>query len=193
MKHENKEKELEINYQNCVIPYLENFIKVVVPEDRINTIKMHITDIIKAKKNEKHHKYDCHKEEKRWFTGFCGEVAIEELLNIEFVDFSVGKSADYHIPDLKKICLNVGIKTVEYGKFPIVPKNSYRPEIIILKHSDTYYYVCGFATIEILNKYQSDKLILSPELAKRGTKSGFYGFQYLRCFNNLESLKKIID
>ena len=41
------------------------------------------------------------------------------------------------------------------------------------------FYICGLATVEVLNKYQSLDLILSPSLRKRGTKTGFYGFHKL--------------
>ena len=40
-------------------------------------------------------------------------------------------------------------------------------------------YICGLAIVDVLNTYQDDKLILSPYLRKKGTKTGFYGFSSL--------------
>ena len=66
-------------------------------------------------------------------TGLLGELALEYTLGIKFIDWSIGKSADYHIPDIPGY--KVGIKTVEYGKFPIIFKKNYYPQIICVVKS----------------------------------------------------------
>ena len=77
---------------------------------------------------------------------------------------SIGESKNYHVPDLTGIGLGVGIKSVEYGKFPVIFKKSSKPEIIILKQSYLNFLICGYASQDVLKKYQSDSLILSPIL-----------------------------
>ena len=118
-------------------------------------------------------------ENKRWTTGFLGECAVEKFIGKKFVDFSVGNSKKYHVPDLTSIGIDCGIKTVEFGKFPIVFIKSVKPEIIVIKQSEKKFYICGLASKEVLNKYQSMSLVLSPLLRKRGTKTGYYGFHKL--------------
>jgi hypothetical protein len=52
-------------------------------------------------------------------------------------------------------------------------------------------YICGVATVDVLNKYQSIELIKNSKLKARGTKTGFYGFNKLKKFSTLEDLKTI--
>ena len=84
----------------------------------------------------------------------------------------------------------MGVKTVEYGKFPVIFKKSFKPEIILIKNDDKNAFVCGLATPEQLNKYQYDELILSPLLRNRGTKTCYYNFRDLK---KIESLSDLSD
>ena len=179
-----------INYDDCVRKYSSTFVKIILNNLQIEIVKNFVKKIIKAKKNERHHLVDSSMEEKRWTTGFLGESAVEQFLNINFIDFSIGSSQDYHVSDLKKIGYDCGIKTVEKEKFPVIFRKSYKPEIIVVKQSDRVFYICGLATVEVLNKYQSIDLILSPSLRKRGTKTGFYGFHKLV---RPDGIKKYLD
>ena len=79
---------------------------------------------------------DPFQEEKRWFTGFCGEAACEELLGIEIIDWSIGSSEKYHVSDLKEQGYNVGVKTVEWGKFHVIFRTSRSPQIMVFKMKD---------------------------------------------------------
>ena len=101
---------------------------------------------------------------------------------------SIGDSKDYHVPDLSALGLNIGIKTVELGKYPVIFKRSEKPEIIILKLDSTRYCILGLATVDILNKYQDDSVILSSSLKARGTKTGFVGLHSLKRFKTYEDL-----
>jgi hypothetical protein len=178
-----------ITYQEYVEPYLNNFKQVFIEEEQLNRIQDFVVKLIDKKNTEQHHQIDNNQEKKRWTTGFCGEAALEKYLGVKYIDYSIGDSSEYHIADLSKIGLRIGVKTVEYGKFPIIFKNSFKSEVIILKRTDIEYLVCGIATKEILNRYQSDSLILSPALRARGTKTGFYGFQHLAMFHSVQELK----
>jgi hypothetical protein len=171
---------------------LSRAVKVTLNEEDIKKVESFVNRIISKKKSEFHHKIDGHNEFKRWTTGIGGEIALEKLIDKSFVDLSIGNSNDFHVPDLKSIGINAGVKTVEYGKFPIIFKKSYKPEIMVIKKDDHTFYVCGVADVDVLNKYQSEDLVLSPSLLARGTKTGFYGFQHLRQFSNYSELKNNI-
>ena len=144
------------------------------------------------KKNESHHVVDSFNEAKRWRTGTGGEMALGQYIGKDFVDLTVGDSNDYHVPDLSSIGLNVGIKTVELGKYPIIFKRSEKPEIIIIRIDDEKFCILGVASPEDLNKYQSDDEILSPSLKARGTKTAFTGLYKVKPFSNYEELIKLI-
>ena len=167
-------------YDDLVARYAENFVPVVVPADKIHKIHEFAERIVEAKRAESHHQVDYGHEYKRFVTGLMGEAAVEELLNTNIIEWDIGDSTKYNHPDIKKS--GVGIKTVERNKFPVIPKrNTYSQIICILseKRKDVVF-VCGLATPSVLNRFQSDTLILSQNLLSRGTKTGFYGFKYLK-------------
>lgn len=144
-----------------------------------------------AKQNEFHHIIDNKSGIKRFTTGLLGEHAIEKLLGINIINWNIGNSKEFHNPDIPNY--KVGIKTVEYGKFPIIFKKSYYPQIICIvkKRSDaSVVYVCGIATTDVLNSYQDDDLILDQALRSRGTKTGFWGFEHLIPLTSIEDLKE---
>lgn len=178
-------------YESHIKSCQNNFVKIVVPDMKIKKIEEFVTDLIVKKEKEAHHLSDNRSHFIRYFTGTLGEVALEEYLGFEgIVDWEIGNSEDFHKSDLRAVGLNVGVKTVRNGYFPIIFKKSFSPEIIMIKKNsvDNIVYLCGFATKDILNKYQSDDLIIDQELRKRGTKTGFYGFNHLQPFKNFEEL-----
>jgi hypothetical protein len=159
---------------------------VVIPEKRIERAKLFVEKVIEAKKIEKHHIIDDNQIYKRFYTGVLGELAIEQILKRKFINWAIGDSINFHTADLSKFGFNVGIKTVEEGKFPIIFKKSNYPEIINIKKSDNEVYVCGIASSNILNTYQDDKFILDNQLLERGTKTAFVGLDKLEQFSTVE-------
>lgn len=118
-----------------------------------------------------------------------GEAALEKILGIPIIDWTIGDSDKYHIPDIPGY--KIGIKTVEYGKFPIVFKHNYYPQIICIVDTKKVgnVYVCGMASVEVLNTYQDDSLIIDDKLRSRGTKTGFYGFDFITPIESLDDLE----
>lgn len=178
-------------YKKDVAPYLNNFTKVIIPEDKITQIHNFCIEMAKIKLGESHYEYDNSQIYKRNYTGKLGEVALEILLNSSFVDFTVGDSKFYNQPDLSPLNLDIGIKTVEYSKYPLIFKNNQKPEIINLKMSRNEVLVCGVAMLSCLKQYQDDNLVLDPNLRRRGVKTGFYGFSKLSSFSSREDLEWI--
>lgn len=176
------------NFDNIVEPLIKDFIPCKVSQNTVDKIKVLVDSIIEKKKNEQHHIIDGDAEKKRWMTGFGGEAALEEFLGLDIIDWSVGNSEEYHYSDLRKAGYAVGIKSVEYGKFHVIFKKSFRPEIFVFKISDTNYLICGLGTVDVLNIYQDDDLILSPKLKARGTKTGFYGYANLKKITSRDCL-----
>lgn len=176
------------SYKDYVVKYSDSFKRVVLDLDYVEQIKNFVTELVKEKNKEEHHKNDGLNEIKRFTTGLLGEAALEKLFNIKIIDWTIGYSDLYHVPDIPGY--NVGIKTVERNKFPVIFKNNYYPQIICVKHPDydNLIFVCGLATKDVLNQYQDDELILDPNLRKRGTKTGFYGFEHLIPVNTLNDL-----
>ena len=178
------------SYKNDVDPYAKGFTIVKIDPGYVERIYDLVNDIVERKATEEHHKIDNQSEFKRFTTGFLGEAAIEKLFGINVIDWSIGDSKSYHVPDVPGY--SVGIKTVEYGKFPIIFKNNYYPQIMCIRSikEENVVAVCGLATKDILNTYQDDDLILDANLRARGTKTGFYGFGFLKPVNTILDIKE---
>lgn len=178
---------MEFTYEKCISPYKSNYKVVKILGNKVKELSDFVNEIILVKSKEYHHVIDSGEEYKRFYTGFMGELALEELFGIKIMNWNIGNSNKFNYPDIPNY--RVGIKTVEFPKFPIIFKNNYYPQIINIKVPDkNIVCVCGLATIEVLNKYQSDDLILSHRLRQRGTKTGFYGFSKLIVCDNIDVL-----
>lgn len=167
---ENKENFIRLRYNPLLPEKLEPYAKRLADE----------------KRKEEHHKLDGKKEEKRIVTGLLGELAMEFLLQTKIVDWSVGDSTKYNNPDIPGY--RVGIKTVEYGKFPVIFKRNFYPQIVcVVDKERNQIYICGLAEESVLNLYQDDDLIVDDNLKRKGTKTGFYGM------HKLKSVRSILD
>lgn len=167
------------DYYKYVVPYANNKPRIVLSDNKIKAINTLATNIVSAKTFEDHHIVDHFNEQKRFTTGLLGEAAMEQLLGIEIVDYSVGNSNFFNVADLSKLGYNIGIKTVELWKFPIIHKSVKRPEIINVLRDGNSVICFGYASKRVLEQFQNDDYILSPSLRSRGTKTGFYGFSEL--------------
>lgn len=180
----------EINYDEYVTKYSDNFKRVLIDPEYASQIKAFAQRIVKVKQSENHHKVDNGQELKRFTTGLMGEAALEKLFGIDIIDWTVGDSEDYHHPDVPGY--RVGIKSVEKWKFPIIFKNNHYPQIICILSDkiENLVFVCGLASTDVLNNYQSDRLVLSPKLLARGTKTGFWGFPYLKPVESISDISQ---
>lgn len=173
-------------YQQRVSRYADKFVKVILNPLELKHIDNVVSQMVVAKKLETHHKADGASETKRFTNGLKGEFAVAKYLklNIDELNTAIGNSAEFDIPDIPGYV--IGVKTVEYGHFPVIHKENTYPQIICICHpnaADTIY-ICGLATVEVLNKYQHDDLILDPKLKAKGTKTGFWGFSELQEVSN---------
>lgn len=178
------------NFEECVNPCLDNFVKITFSEEELIPLHNFVDKVVKEKMKEEHYKIDSGSLKKRFFTGFLGEMAISLIFEKNTVDWAIGNSKIFNKADLKAIGRDIGIKTVEWGKFPIVHKNPKRPEIINLRKENTIY-VCGIATPENMLKNSTDDLVISEDLRKRNVKTGFYGFSDLKFFPKERIIEKL--
>lgn len=146
-------------------------------------------NIVRFKFQEK--SFDNDKLYKRFYNGMLGEVAIEKLIGKSFINWTVGNSRYYNVADLSSIGIDMGVKSVEYGKFPVIHKQPKRPEIINFIKDYNEVLVCGVASIYTMKLFQNDDYILNWQLRKKGTKTGFYGFNQLFLLKDYASLENV--
>jgi len=167
-------------YQQRVSNCASKFVKVILNPLELQYILNTATAIVQAKMNETSYRKDGASLVKRYVNGLKGEAAVGKLLGIPIINPDVGVSVDFNTPDIPGY--NVGVKTVDYGNFPAIPKTNTYPQIICICHptANAIVYVCGLADTDILNKFQYDDLIVDPNLKEKGTKTGFFGFSELK-------------
>jgi hypothetical protein len=163
------------------------FIKIVISDDKIEKLENFIKELIKKKSKESHYKQDNQQMYKRHYTGFLGELAVEQYLEKDLVDYSIGNAYKYKVADLHKLGFRLGVKTVENGKCPVIKKRPIDHEVICIKLSRNTVALCGVASIDILKKYSSDDYILDKRIIQRGEKTAFYGF------DKLINIRKLYD
>lgn len=181
--------EIRKKYEELVCSFSKSF-KGFKLDKLENKIEDYANRCAELKSQETHHLHDHNKELKRIKNGRRGEMAVEALLSIDICDWTVGDSTIYNYPDVPGY--NVGIKTSEKWNFPVIPKNNTYPQIICVVNdkNPNHVFVCGLATVDILNKYQSDEYIVDPNLRQRGTKTCFYGFEHLIPITSLKDIEK---
>jgi len=175
-------------YAQCVIPEFARFKEIILPNKILEEIDVASEKLAKDKLTETQYRKDGASLKTRFKTGFKGEAALELLLGIKIMDLSSGFSTDYDHPDVPNYLL--GIKTVRYGNFPVIPKTNKYAQIICIvdPNVDSKVYICGIADVHTLDTYQSDYLIVDPNLRDKGTKTGFYGFKCLKTVKELKDL-----
>ena len=136
------------------------------------------------------HKRDNKSHFKRHFTGILGEAALENYLQIPIIDYTISHSSNHNHADLKRHGINVGIKTIEYSKFPLVEIGAKRPEVILIKkQNEPLFWLCGVFMPDDLRKYSNTSLIWDQNIV---TKTCFYAIDKGIMFTTLEELKIIV-
>lgn len=169
--------------------------RVYITEDMRRIAEEFATKIIEAKMKESEYQFDGNRLKKRYTTGIIGEMAVLKILGIDYtkVNIDIGDTKYFQFADLKEFGFNrVGVKTVEYGKAPIVFKRNRDYQIIVVI-KDNYALVCGIATPRVLDTYSTDELILDQNLRAKGNKTGFYGFDHLFTIRSRNDLERFVS
>ncbi|MEK5209563.1 hypothetical protein [Psychrobacillus sp. FSL H8-0510] len=164
--------------------------RIKIDDEMRSKVDAYIGAIIERKKEEKEYQLDGGKLRKRYETGLFGELAVEKLLGMSFVDLTAGATENYRKSDLKDIGYAIGVKTVEHGKFPIIYRNNFGPEIIAVRDGEEIV-ILGVATRSVLNNMQNDDLVLDPNIKK--AKTGFYGLVETVSFKNKSELDLVSE
>jgi hypothetical protein len=178
------------NFEKYVNPHIDKFIKISFSDKELVQLNTFVDGIIKEKIKEKHYQVDDGSLRKRFYTGFLGEMAVSLIFEKNTVDWAIGNSKIFNKADLSSLGKDIGIKTVEWGKFPIIHKNPKRPEIINIRDGNSIY-VCGIASVENMKNNSTDDLILSDQLRQRNVKTGFYGFDDLKYLPKERVIQKL--
>jgi hypothetical protein len=166
-------------YKVNVDPYIKQFIRIYINNEEYNNLKEFSVEIAKQK-HEEHFNIDDDVISKRFLTGLLGERALEIFLNLNIIDYTIGIAKDYNLPDISEF--NIGIKSCEWGKYPIIFKqNEYGQVINLVKGQEVF--ICGYATVQMLQDFQNDSYVINKKLQARGTKTAYFNFADLISIN----------
>jgi len=168
-------------YEQLVKPYLKNGIEILLTPSQLQEINCVASNMGRAKLREVHHLKDAQAEQKRWATGLSGEMAVESYVGVPFVDLRIGDSQNFNCADLASVGVDLGIKTVEYGKFPVVHTRPLRPEVIVVKMEPQRLILMGVASLSLLRDPTacSAEYKIHPGLAANPHKTCFIAFDRL--------------
>jgi hypothetical protein len=177
---------IEASFDHFVRQHLDSYPKVSLSSNKDAQIRSFVKQVIERKRAEGGQYFkDPESLAKRYLTGWGGECAVEQHIGKSFVDFTIGDSHDYYVPDLRSAGYEVGVKTVNMGDFPLLrkptPSSSNTPQIIVIRESRLYFYICGLATYDVVNDPSnfSQLLVRSGGVLEVGVKSAFYRFDLL--------------
>jgi len=117
-----------------------------------------------------------------------GAIALEKFLEIELIDWD-NLTPNNYSSNLSKIGLEIDIISSDNGSFPIVERNSVRPAIIINIVGTNNLWICGYASVDVLNNNQSDRFYSG--MMNRETKTAFIGYDKLVKFKSIQELFKL--
>ena len=186
---------LALDYDTWVRPVKSSFIRIDLPTDSVNLLNAFVKEVVEKKKDEESYKRDPINTQKRFTTGFGGEMAVGLMLGMNIMDYRVGDARHFAMGDLSTIGLpHIGVKSIEYDtklhKFPIVHKLAIRSEIIVFKSSLSHsYLIAGLATPDVLRMFCSRDLVKDDNITK--DKECFYGIPFCRSFSSYEDLAEI--
>ena len=177
---------IDASFDHFVRQHLDSYPKVSLSSNRDAQIRSFVKQVIEKKRAEGGQYFkDPESLAKRYLTGWGGECAVEQYIGKSFVDFTIGDSHDYYVPDLRSAGYEVGVKTVNMGDFPLLrkptPSSSNTPQIIVIRESRYDFYICGLATYDVVNDPSnfSQLLVRSGGVLEVGVKSAFYRFDLL--------------
>ena len=164
--------------------------RIKIEENEMRKVDAFASQLVYKKMSENNtFRFDSGKLKQRFLTGITGELALEKVLEISVVDWSIGNTEGYNHPDIS--VYGVGIKSVTAdNKYPLIyRKNVYGQIICLVENNEVE--VLGYASPETLNKYQDDKMVKSPNARK--FKTAFVGFDHLVPINSLADLEAALN
>ncbi len=187
------ESDIAKQYSDEIKLYTAKFTPVIVriSQEKKEKIVAHVTKWAEAKIKESGYENDRKSLITRGVTGLVAEVALEQLLGVEFVNWEIGNSTRFNHADLLPIGIKIGIKSVRHGNFPLISKREYTPQIIVIRGEKDKVAILGVASQSVLSKFQDINLVRDQNVVSKGLKTCFRGFSHLYPFKSLEELKAI--
>ena len=174
-----------------VFPSRERFIVVKTIYAEVNRIESIVLNTLNLNSlNELRDKYEGVAFYNEFSREIYGTIAVEKLLKLNLINWSIINAKSYKA-DMNHAGFNVDIITCKYGELPVIEKNIKRSAIITVKKDEKSVWICGFASIKVLQDNQNNHFI--KETIYRDSKTAFVGFDKLKSFTTIEELKNLMQ
>lgn len=175
----------QITYDNCFVPYIGKFKKITLNDDHANKLATAVGRMIRSHEKQLNRKLNAQEIEKykKIYTQVSGDVVLEQLLELDFVDYNnIIPGQQSFISKITKNT-NVNVVTFSYGLFPLVYKRTTKKTIFVCMVNKKEFYVCGLGEPNIVSGFNTQSLVMSERLRELN-KSAFYAFYYLKPITN---------
>jgi hypothetical protein len=184
----------QITYDTCFVPYIGKFTKIILDDDHSTKLASAVGGMIKTHEKQVNRKINQIEIDKykKIYTQLAGDVVLEQLLELDFVDFN--KFVPGQQSFISKITKNnnVSVVTFSYGLFPLVYKTTSKKTIFICMLNKKEFYVCGLGEPNIVSGFNTQSLVYSERLREMN-KSAFYAFYHLKPItNNLTDFFRLV-
>jgi hypothetical protein len=127
-------------------------------------------------------------------TGTMVEAAVEQLLQVEFIDWDPQFSLSKDHPDLDPIGIDFGVKGGLFPYAPIINTETLYPQIIGLidKDNPQLVHILGAFTVKVLNNqdFRADSLKVNPQLYQKKSKTAFFALDLGHPLHSMKDLEK---
>jgi hypothetical protein len=178
------------DFLKYVIPFKQKFISVKVTSLFIEKVKETVLDQLSLKNlNHLRDKFEGVAFYEKVLNFLFGLSVLENHLLCSIIDWKNVKQKKLR-SNLALLNLNVDVVTFRMGELPMLDKRSDRPVIFVLRRNEKNGWICGIASLKILNSTENQQELSSSGVNKQ--KVHFTNFDKLKLFSNLNELKSLL-
>lgn len=180
------------NFIINVLSKRDNFRYISLAHNEVKNVQKAVLDSLNLSNvNELRDRFEGVAFNEKFSLKVLGILALENFLKIELIDIPSIDPKTFE-PSILIGDQKVNIIMSDYGELPIIDKINDTPAIVTIRKGDREVWICGFADVATLNKYQNDSLIKGTMIKNIFSKTVFVGFDNLKQFESVSDLKNIL-
>jgi hypothetical protein len=180
---------MPITYENSVLPYMERFNVIDLSPQKQNQVATFLRELYRdylitrnIQQSEKPEMWAYMKLK------LAGEAALEQHMGSEFIQYQPDQYGLYRSKGIDNNAIYT--KVFSMDEFPVIYQRNTAPMVFIMHLTKAQFLICGAAGPQKLNSFQ-DVSLVPPSIENRANRTGFYGFDELRQFTDINSLRAL--
>ena len=178
---------------NTVLKHRENYINESITYREYDQLKKKVMKTLGlSDMGELRDKYEGEAFLNNFVLKIISVLILQKILNRELINLEEVNPKDY-MPVVNISGVDINVITCEYGELPIIQKDNRNPAILNVKRKQKDVWICGYASVDVLNKYQSEKGVTAIAAKNPESRVKFTGFGELKTFKSEEELLELIN